>query len=101
MLDEHNQGIRRLCRRAGHAGHQLEDMEIDEEYSDDADEDDEDESLRPPSADTRLRLNRLFKPTLTSALEELYPRLMNAAAWSLTRHLLIWTLSLFHAHYRQ
>ena len=79
VLDEHNQRIR---RRAGRAGHQPEDMEIDEEYSDDADEDDEDESLRPPSADTRLRLGRLFKPTLTSALEELYPRLTNAAAWA-------------------
>jgi origin recognition complex subunit 5 len=56
VLDEHNQRIGRLRRRTGRAGDQPEDMEIDE-------------NLRPPSADTRLRLGRLFKPTLTSALD--------------------------------
>jgi origin recognition complex subunit 5 len=79
VLDEHNQRIGRLRWRAGGAGDQPEDMEID---NDDEDEVDEDENLRPPSADTRLRLGRLFKPTLTSALEELYPRITNAAAWA-------------------
>ena len=71
VLDEHNQEFWGLRRRAGRAADKPDDMEIDS-----------DENLRPPSADTRLRLGRLFKPTLTSALEELYPRITNAAAWA-------------------
>ncbi|KAF9449872.1 hypothetical protein P691DRAFT_774394 [Macrolepiota fuliginosa MF-IS2] len=35
-----------------------------------------------PSEDTRLRLIRLFNPTVTSALESLHPRLTNAADWA-------------------
>ncbi|KXN83161.1 Origin recognition complex subunit 5 [Leucoagaricus sp. SymC.cos] len=35
-----------------------------------------------PSEDTRLRLIRLFTPTVTNALESLHPRLMNAADWA-------------------
>jgi origin recognition complex subunit 5 len=39
-------------------------------------------SSSPPSEDTRLRLLRAFTPTITSALESLHPRLMNAADWA-------------------
>ncbi|KAF8344580.1 origin recognition complex subunit 5 C-terminus-domain-containing protein [Amanita rubescens] len=62
VLDEHNQRIDR--------------------EDEDVEEDDEHEVLRPPSADTRLKLSRLFKPTLTNALEELYPRITNATVWA-------------------
>ena len=80
VLDEHNQRIDRARCTAG----QAEDMCIDKEYSEDEDveEGDEHEDLRPPSADTRLKLSRLFKPTLTNALEELYPRITNATVWA-------------------
>ena len=37
-----------------------------------------------PSEIVRMRLTRLFTPTLTAALEALYPRLMNAADWAKT-----------------
>ncbi|KAM6496554.1 Origin recognition complex (ORC) subunit 5 C-terminus domain containing protein [Amanita muscaria] len=70
----------RLATRAG-ADHETNYMDVDEDYDEDEGED-ESEELRPPTEDTRLRLSRLFKPTLTSALEELYPRLANAAAWA-------------------
>jgi origin recognition complex subunit 5 len=38
--------------------------------------------VNPPSEDTRLRLIRAFTPTITRALEELYPRLTNAMDWA-------------------
>ena len=38
--------------------------------------------LQPPTEDTRLRLIRLFTPSLTAALEALYPRLSNATHWA-------------------
>jgi len=80
VLDEHNQRIERLRQRA--TG-QTEDMCIDEDgENEDVEEDDENEDLRIPSADTRSKLSRLFKPTLTNALEELYPRFTNATAWA-------------------
>lgn len=41
-------------------------------------------ALTTPPEDTRLRLTRLFTPSLTAALETLYPRLTNAADWART-----------------
>src|SRR6266550_2789781 len=82
VLDEHKQRIKRLRRRAKCAAGQAEDMSIDEDGEDEDVEDDGNEDLRIPSADTRSKLSRLFKPTLTKALEELYPRIMNATAWA-------------------
>lgn len=38
--------------------------------------------LRPPAEDTRLRLLRLYTPSLTAALEALYPRLSHATQWA-------------------
>ena len=40
--------------------------------------------LAPPTEDTRLRLTRLFTPSLTAALEALHPRHTSAAAWART-----------------
>ncbi|KAI0646244.1 origin recognition complex subunit 5 C-terminus-domain-containing protein [Trametes meyenii] len=42
------------------------------------------DALTPPSEDVRLRLIRLFTPSLTAALEALYPRLTHAAHWART-----------------
>ncbi|KAF8876947.1 origin recognition complex subunit 5 C-terminus-domain-containing protein [Infundibulicybe gibba] len=42
--------------------------------------------LRAPSEDVRMRLSRLFNPSLTSALETLYPRLTTASEWALANH---------------
>ncbi|KAG6879298.1 hypothetical protein C0992_003783 [Termitomyces sp. T32_za158] len=50
---------------------------------DEMDLDDADEpQLHPPSEDVRMRLSRLFNPSLSAALEELYPRLTNATDWA-------------------
>jgi origin recognition complex subunit 5 len=38
--------------------------------------------LVPPTEETRIRLTRLFTPTLTAALEALYPRLTSASSWA-------------------
>ncbi|PCH36912.1 hypothetical protein WOLCODRAFT_134400 [Wolfiporia cocos MD-104 SS10] len=40
------------------------------------------DELRAPTEDTRMRLLRLFTPTLTGALDALYPRRTHAAAWA-------------------
>ena len=40
------------------------------------------DELPPLTEDTRLRLTRLFTPSLTAALEALYPRLSSAAHWA-------------------
>ncbi|RDB16484.1 Origin recognition complex subunit 5 [Hypsizygus marmoreus] len=54
----------------------------------DLDTAEEDESrpkqLAPPSEDVRMRLSRLFNASLNTALEDLYPRLTNAADWAET-----------------
>ncbi|KAI0371882.1 hypothetical protein BV20DRAFT_978516 [Pilatotrama ljubarskyi] len=42
-------------------------------------------ALKPPGEDVRLRLTRLFTPSLTVALESLYPRLTHAAHWARTQ----------------
>ncbi|TFK64530.1 hypothetical protein BDN72DRAFT_774453 [Pluteus cervinus] len=36
-----------------------------------------------PADEVRLRLTRLFNPSITAALEELYPRLTNAKDWAI------------------
>ncbi len=40
------------------------------------------DEIPPLSDETRLRLLRLFTPSLTAALDSLYPRLTNAAHWA-------------------
>ncbi|KAI1798294.1 origin recognition complex subunit 5 C-terminus-domain-containing protein [Ganoderma leucocontextum] len=40
------------------------------------------DEIPPLSEETRLRLLRLFTPSLTAALESLYPRLTSAAHWA-------------------
>ncbi|KAF8962111.1 origin recognition complex subunit 5 C-terminus-domain-containing protein [Flammula alnicola] len=52
----------------------------------------------PPSDDIRMRLNRLFNPTLTTALEALLPRLTNAADWALANEPPAGLLSLPRTH---
>jgi origin recognition complex subunit 5 len=51
-------------------------LSISEEEAEDPGE------IPPISEDTRMRLTRHFTPSLTAALEALYPRLMNAAEWA-------------------
>ncbi|CDO73355.1 hypothetical protein BN946_scf185008.g118 [Trametes cinnabarina] len=60
--------------------------DADDPMNDMAEEAEEDDSheLSPPSEDVRLRLTRLFTPSLTAALESLYPRLTHAALWART-----------------
>lgn len=71
-----------------------EDMAVDEDTSTDGlvDEDKQNDrekrpndelELTPPTEDTRLRLLRLFTPTISNALETLYPRLTSAQTWLL------------------
>jgi origin recognition complex subunit 5 len=48
----------------------------------DVEDNDPELKLAPPAEDTRMRLTRLFTPSLTAALEALYPRLTNATAWA-------------------
>ena len=38
--------------------------------------------IAPPSEDTRIRLMRFFAPSFTTALEQLYPRLIDAELWA-------------------
>ncbi|KAH9921804.1 origin recognition complex subunit 5 C-terminus-domain-containing protein, partial [Fomitopsis serialis] len=73
VLDEHRQRLR----------------EYEEYLANRGDYDEGDEEMGPPelvapTEDTRLRLLRLFTPSLTAALEALYPRLTNAADWART-----------------
>jgi origin recognition complex subunit 5 len=44
--------------------------------------DDAFETLEPPSEEDRLRLIKLFTASFASAVEAIYPRLMNAADWA-------------------
>ncbi|KII85482.1 hypothetical protein PLICRDRAFT_44784 [Plicaturopsis crispa FD-325 SS-3] len=45
-------------------------------------EDNDELELAPPGEDARMRLIRLFTPSLTAALEALHPRLTNATDWA-------------------
>ena len=47
-----------------------------------ATDDTEDTDIEPPSEDVRVRLIRLFTPSLSHALESLYPRHTNASDWA-------------------
>ncbi|KAF8884420.1 origin recognition complex subunit 5 C-terminus-domain-containing protein [Gymnopilus junonius] len=78
LLDEHKRRQRKP---------ENEDTDVDM----DVDPEDEDREvlhdrgmdfLFQPSTDTRMRLNKLFNPTLSNALEALLPRLSNAADWA-------------------
>ncbi|KAH7925660.1 hypothetical protein BV22DRAFT_1194968 [Leucogyrophana mollusca] len=42
-----------------------------------------DVDLIPPTEEARMRLTRYFTPSLTAALDVLYPRLTNAAEWAM------------------
>lgn len=52
-----------------------EDMEIESSDHPDA-------QLSPPSESMRMRLSRLFNASMSTAMEELYPRLTNATDWA-------------------
>lgn len=56
------------------------------------------EEFPPPSDDVRMRLVKAFNPTLTIALEELLPRLRNAADWARAHEPPLDLLSLPRAH---
>ena len=43
---------------------------------------DSEEPFQPPSEETRMRLSRLFNPSLSLALDALYPRLQNTTDWA-------------------
>ncbi|KAJ6618173.1 origin recognition complex subunit 5 C-terminus-domain-containing protein [Mycena sp. CBHHK59/15] len=47
---------------------------------------DNEATLTPPSENVRMRLIRLFKPSFSTALEALYPRLTHAADWAASNH---------------
>ena len=58
----------------------------DEEYADSEEKKAEEQEgeeieLTPPTEDIRLRLTRLFTPSITQTLESLYPRLSSAHEW--------------------
>lgn len=59
---------------------------LDSQRSQDSSEDDGDifsePDIIPPSEDIRMRLSKYFNPSMTGALEHLYPRLTNATDWS-------------------
>ncbi|KAI0943786.1 hypothetical protein AcW1_002864 [Taiwanofungus camphoratus] len=101
VLDDHRRRVEAFhARRNAHAvdghGGWLADVALDGEALDGEDgatqeengihngEDDQETppKLVPPAEDTRIRLTRLFTPSFTAALEELYPRLTNAADWA-------------------
>lgn len=73
VLDDHR-------RKAGLQRQQRQDSGTDAGAQEDTDTE---LKLAPPTEDARMRLTRLFTPSLTSALEALYPRLTNAASWAL------------------
>ena len=56
--------------------------ETDEDPPDVRAEEHLDLQLRPPPEDVRMRLTRLVTPSLTVALEALYPRSTNATDWA-------------------
>lgn len=68
MLDEHRRKVE-TQQQSADDDDQNEDKEVELE-------------LTPPSEDTRMRLTRLFTPSLTVALEALYPRLTSASSWA-------------------
>ncbi|THH29905.1 hypothetical protein EUX98_g4289 [Antrodiella citrinella] len=68
-------------RRKGAAEDGTSDSEPDADLELDEGSMEEQAGLMPPSEDTRLRLTRLFNPSITHALENLYPRLTSAQAW--------------------
>jgi len=74
VLDNHNRKLRHLRERDASDDHEMN--------QDDTEQDDMDVDFIPPSEDVRLRLSRLFNPSLTTALEALYPRLTNASDWA-------------------
>lgn len=57
-------------------------MDVDPEDEEQLHDRDLDFLSLPITTDTRMRLNRLFNPTLANALGSLLPRLSNAADWA-------------------
>ncbi|TFK36242.1 origin recognition complex subunit 5 C-terminus-domain-containing protein [Crucibulum laeve] len=78
VLDEHR---RYLAAKANEM-----DLDVDGELEDGEEEQERRRqdalALKPPGEDTRMRLTRLFNPSLSAALEVLLPRLSNAAEWA-------------------
>jgi len=73
VLDEHRWQIQRKQQ-----GDELGDV-----MNEDAPGEHLDLQLSPPSENVRMRLIRLFTPSLSTALEALYPRLANATDWAI------------------
>lgn len=48
---------------------------------DEMDQDDSEPAMRPPTEDVRMRLSRMFNSSLSTAMEELHPRLTTASNW--------------------
>ncbi|KAJ7097622.1 origin recognition complex subunit 5 C-terminus-domain-containing protein [Mycena epipterygia] len=47
---------------------------------------DDDPGLKPPTEEARMRLIRIFKPSLQTALQTLYPRFDHAASWAASNY---------------
>ncbi|KAF9044305.1 origin recognition complex subunit 5 C-terminus-domain-containing protein [Panaeolus papilionaceus] len=74
---------------------------LDKYNSHDEDEMETQAIITPPTEEIRMRLSKLFNPSLTSALEALLPRQTNATEWSLANEPPPNLLSLTPAHAAQ
>ncbi|TCD63312.1 hypothetical protein EIP91_005693 [Steccherinum ochraceum] len=88
VVDEWEEQKRQHRRRGDEDMEVEEDVDADEQINeaqqhDREDGEDEELELTPPTEDTRLRLTRLFTPSISKALESLYPRLTSAQTWLL------------------
>ncbi|EMD36587.1 hypothetical protein CERSUDRAFT_115622 [Gelatoporia subvermispora B] len=81
VLDAHRAYVQEMERlRVDRQSHEAEDSGA--ESRDDMQDHYEAGMLYLPSEDTRIRLIRHFTPSITIAVENLYPRLAHAAEWS-------------------
>lgn len=79
VLDEHRRRVDAYRQaRANHDEDEVPDSEPDEGVE----TEEVDIPLMPPTEDARMRLTRLFTPSISAALEALYPRSTNALAWA-------------------
>ncbi|KAI0791547.1 origin recognition complex subunit 5 C-terminus-domain-containing protein [Irpex lacteus] len=79
ILDDHHQRVDEYRRARD------EEREGEEEEEEEKEEEEEirvDLELQPPTEDIRMRLTRLFTPSITAALDTLYPRQSFAHAWA-------------------
>jgi len=80
ILDEHQRHVQEYWEIRAQAREEVHDFILDSDEVVDAE--DQGVELQPPAEDIRIRLTRLFTPSLTAALEALYPRLTFANAWA-------------------